>query len=175
MMAWLKCTRSRNVTQVTLLYFSQHCTTNWWGRLFFWPFQRSSENESDMETLSHRCSHLCPSPSLLRFFFLFVCLFFCFVFYFLFFFFSFSLYYLNVWDRLHQLLIQGSLRIDDFRTTPPWVTSQFCVAVLQKFEFTIFSKDDNVGAHGRQIFPPFLKFVFFFSQESLFVQPKCLT
>ena len=30
------------------------------------------------------------------------------------------------------------------------------------------------GARGRQIFPPFLKFVFFFSQVSLFVQPKCL-
>ena len=35
-------------------------------------------------------------------------------------------------------------------------------------------KDDDVGARGRPIFPPFLKFVFFFSQVSLFVQPKCL-
>ena len=37
-----------------------------------------------------------------------------------------------------------------------------------------FVEDDDVGARGRQIFPPFLKFAFFYSQVSLFVQQKCL-
>ena len=68
----------------------------------------------------------------------------------------------------------GSLRIDDFRTTPllGHVIVLRCRPV--EIEFTIGSKDDNVGARGRQIFPPFLKFVFFFSQVSLFVLPECL-
>ena len=42
------------------------------------------------------------------------------------------------------------------------------------FEFTIRSKDNDVGARSWQIFLPFLKFCFFFSQVSLFVQPPCL-
>ena len=43
-----------------------------------------------------------------------------------------------------------------------------------EFEFTIRSKDNDVGARSWQIFLPFLKFCFFFSQVSLFVQPICL-
>ena len=58
-----------------------------------------------METLSHRRSRLSPFPSLLRFFFFwFVCLLVC-----------FSLYYLNAWDRLHQLLILREVDDSYFR------------------------------------------------------------
>ena len=107
-MAWLKCTRTRNITQVTLLYFSQPCTTNWRGRLFFFFFTVLAikwkwKRHGNVIPQAFLPLSLSLSSSFF-FFFWFVCLLVC-----------FSLYYLNAWDRLHQLLILREVDDSYFR------------------------------------------------------------